>query len=250
MNNSIFRYTLRLADNLLILGQRLGEWCGHGPALEEDIALTNIALDYIGQATYLYKYAAEKEGAGRDEDQLAFLRDAGEYGNHLIAELPNNDYAFTISRQYLFSAWYRLFLLELSESHDQFLRGFAEKSLKETTYHLQHSGDWIVRMGDGTEESHTRIQNAIDKIWSYTGELFVPDALDVLAVEQGFGVDVKSLKEKWLSDISEKISEATLRLPQDQWMHGGGKAGIHTEHLGFILADMQFLQRAYPDAKW
>jgi len=243
-------YILQLADTSLILGQRLSEWCGHGPVLEEDIALTNTALDYIGQATNLYKYAAELDGKGKDEDQLAFLRDAWDYRNVLAVELPNGDYGFTVARQFLFSSWYYLYLQKLRESDDEFLRGFAEKTIKEVRYHLQHSLGWVKRLGDGTEESHSRMQLAIDEVWPYTGEWFVASGAEVEAINLGIAPDPQSLKEEWHSLVDSVLAEATLTNPGDVFMHIGGKEGRHTEYLGFILADMQFLQRAYPGAKW
>lgn len=250
LSNPLFEYLLRIADNSLIYGQRLSEWCGHGPVLEEDIALTNTSLDYIGQATNLLKYAAEIEGEGRDEDALAFLRDAEEYRNLLITELPNGDYANTIARQFLFSSWYLLFLEKLKFSTNVFLAGFAEKSIKEVRYHVQHSSDWMLRMGDGTEESHQRIQNAVDQLWVYTPEFFMSDELDSWALQGGVGVDLSSLESKWNEHVKNILTEATLAIPNDGWGHRGGRQGKHTEHLGFILADMQYLQRTFPGAKW
>lgn len=249
-NENFFEYLVRNADNALILGQRLGEWCGHGPVVEEDIALTNTALDLLGQATNLYKHAAEIEGKGRNEDQIAFLREATEYKNVLILELPNGDYAKTIARQFLFSTWYYLFLRELSKSQNEFLKAFAEKSIKEVKYHWQHSSDWVKRMGDGTEESHTRIQRAFIELWDYTGEMFIADALDIEAATSGWGVDVSALKSEWRTIVEEVCKEATIQCPEDGWSHKGGKQGMHTEHLGYILAEMQYLPKTYPDAKW
>ena len=241
----LFEYVLRLADNCLIYGQRLSEWCGHGPVLEEDIALSNIALDYIGQATHLLKYAAETEGKGRSEDDLAFLRETSEYRNFLITELPNGDYAHTIARQLFFSHYYLIFLESLQSSPDEFLRGFAVKSIKELRYHVQHATDWTLRMGDGTEESHNRIQKAIDTLWEYTPEFFMADDLDNQS-----GVDFVQLHESWKKNISDVLIEATLNVPADGWGQRGGRQGKHTEHLGFILAEMQYLQRTFPGAKW
>jgi ring-1,2-phenylacetyl-CoA epoxidase subunit PaaC len=246
----LYPFVLQLADNSLILGQRLSEWCGHGPVLEEDIALTNTALDYIGQASNLYRYAAEVEGKGRDEDQLAFLRDAWDFRNVLAVELPNGDYAFTVTRQFLFSAWYYLYLQQFRESKDEYLRGFAEKSIKEVRYHLRHSIDWVRRLGDGTEESHRRMQRALDEIWEYTGEWFVPSAAEQEAIDAGVAPDPAVLRSEWQSMVDAVCTEATLQVPGECFMHTGGKDGHHTEYLGFILADMQFLQRAYPGAKW
>jgi len=245
-NNNTLNYTLHLADTTLILGQRLSEWCGHGPALEEDIALTNTALDYLGQATNLYKYAAELEGQGRDEDQLAFLRDAWNYKNHLICELPNGDYAYTIARQFFFSAWYGYTLQQLMNCSDEYIKAFAEKSIKEVRYHLQHSADWMKRLGDGTEESHSRLQKAVNEIWTFTGELLTPASYET---ELNW-INHEEVKSNWLALVSATLKESNIEMPADQWMQRGGKDGKHTEHLGFILAEMQFLPRAYPNAKW
>jgi ring-1,2-phenylacetyl-CoA epoxidase subunit PaaC len=235
---------------VLILGQRLSEWCGHGPALEEDIALTNHALDYLGQATLLLKHAGETEGAGRDEDQLAFLRDAPEFRNCLIVELPVGDYAFTVARQFVFSTWYELVLERLLNSSDEFLREFAAKSIKEARYHKQHAQDWVLRLGDGTDESHSRMQKAFDEIWNYTPELFEMDELEKSAVASGVGPDLNEIRTVWSEKMKETLHTATLQMPADGWGHKGGKRGNHTEHLGYVLADMQFLQRAYPNARW
>lgn len=247
---SHFQYILRIADNCLIYGQRLSEWCGHGPVLEEDIALSNTALDYLGQATHLLKYAGEVEAAGRDEDNLAFLRDADEYRNLLITELPNGDYSYTIARQFLFSAWYLLFLEKLQQSKDTFLAGFAEKSIKEVKYHFQHAADWVLRMGDGTEESHNRIQESFHKLWEYTPEFFMVDQLDEEAIRDGIGPDCRELKLAWQEKITSIMKEATLEIPADAWGQRGGRQGKHTEYLGFILSDMQYLQRTIPNARW
>lgn len=245
-----FQYILRIADNCLIYGQRLSEWCGHGPVLEEDIALANTSLDYLGQATHLLKYAGEVEGSERDEDQLAFLRDADEYCNLLIAELPNGDYSYTIARQFLFSTWYLLFLEELQKSSDTFLAGFAEKSIKELRYHVQHASDWVLRMGDGTAESHERIQDSFKKLWEFTPEFFMMDELDHEALKNSIGVDCSALKSEWLEKVSVVMTEATLEIPSEVWGQRGGRQGKHTEYLGFILSDMQYMQRTYPNAKW
>jgi ring-1,2-phenylacetyl-CoA epoxidase subunit PaaC len=246
----LFEYTLRIADNCLIYGQRLSEWCGHGPVLEEDIALANTSLDYLGQATSLLKYAATVEGAGRDEDQLAFLRDIDGYKNLLMVELPNGDYATTIARQFMFSSWYYLFLEKLQASTDDFLKGFAGKSIKELRYHVQHSRDWVLRMGDGTENSHNRIQKAFNELWEYTPEFFMGDELDAEAVRTGTGVDLSAIQPLWRNAIAATLEEATLQLPADGWGQRGGRSGKHTEHMGFILAEMQYMQRTYPGAKW
>lgn len=244
--NHTLAYTLHLADTTLILGQRLAEWCGHGPALEEDIALTNTALDYLGQATNLYKHAAALEGKGRDEDQMAFLRDAWDYKNLLICELPNGDYAYTIARQFFFSAWYGYTLQQLMNCPDEYIKAFAEKSIKEVRYHLQHSADWMKRLGDGTPESHDKLQNAVNEIWSFTGEMFMPTDFE----KELNWINLEELKNNWDALVTATLSESNITLPADQWMQRGGKNGKHTEHLGFILAEMQFLPRAYPNAKW
>ena len=243
-------YYLTIADTLLILGQRLSEWCGHGPAIEEDIALSNVALDYIGQATSLYKEVALKENLGKSEDDYAFLRDAWEYRNALIVEITNGDYAKTIARQFVFSTWYYHFLEALEKSSDTFLQGFAQKSIKEVRYHFQHSRDWILRMGGGTEESHRRLQNALNELWEFTGELMTNSAHEVDAISKGIGVDNVALKDTFDRIVSAVFQEANVTAPTDVWMQKGGKEGKHSEHLGFILAEMQFLQRAYPNSKW
>jgi len=241
---------LHLADNNLILGQRLSEWCGHGPVLEEDIALSNMALDYIGQATLLFKHVAESSGDTKTEDDWAFLRDAWDYKNFLALELPNGDYAFTIARQYLYSEWYNLYLTELSKSSNTFLQEFALKSVKEVRYHLQHGRDWVLRMGDGTEESHARIQKAVNDIWNYTGEWFIPNANDTELSASGICPNVENLHQSWMEKVQATLNEATLQMPVSGWMHKGGREGKHTEHLGHLLSEMQFLQRTYPNSKW
>ena len=243
-------YYLTIADTLLILGQRLSEWCGHGPAIEEDIALSNVALDYIGQATSLYKEIALKENLGKSEDDYAFLRDAWEYRNALIVEITNGDYAKTIARQFVFSTWYYHFLEELEKSNDAFLQGFAQKSIKEVRYHFQHSRDWILRMGGGTEESHRRLQDALNELWEFTGELMTNSAHEMEAIAKGIGVDNVALKDTFDRIVSAVFQEANVTVPADIWMQKGGKEGKHSEHLGFILAELQFLQRAYPNSKW
>jgi len=245
-----FQYTIRLADDALILGQRLSEWCGHGPVLEEDIALANIALDYVGQATNLYKQAAQLDALKRDEDALALTRMENEYNNLLMLELPNGDYAFTIARQYYYTSFYQLFLDKLRASNDFFLSGFAEKSIKELRYHVQHASDWVRRMGDGTEESHKRIQEAVNQLWPYVGEMFLMDALESEMVSAGYAVDRALLVDEWKKQCVALFDEATLVVPTEAWHHKGGREGRHTEHMGYLLAEMQFLQRAYPGAKW
>lgn len=249
-DSTLLEYLLRLGDNCLILSQRLSEWCGHGPVLEEDIALTNVALDLLGHARLWLTYAGEVEGRGRAEDELAFLRDAGEFRNVLLVEQPNGDYAFTTARQFYFDAWHYLAMRELAHSSDAPIAGIAEKADKEITYHLQRSTDWVIRLGDGTEESHRRMQSALDALWPYTGELFEMDEIDRRAQEKGIGPDFGALRTHWLEHVQQSLNEATLQMPAGDWMQRGGKRGVHTEKLGYILAEMQFLQRAYPGAQW
>lgn len=248
MNAHLFEYLLRLGDNALILSQRLSVWCGHGPVLEEDLAMTNVALDLLGQARLWLSYAAEVEAKGRDEDQLAFLRDAHEFRNVLLVEQPNGHFGDTIARQYYFDAWHNLLLRQLQKSSDAHIAAIAEKAVKETTYHLQRSRDWIIRLGDGTEESHRKIQTSLNELWRYTGELFEVDAIDQ-ALQARCG-DLSALHEPWFKEISDTLREATLNLPEESWMQRGGKRGVHSENLGYLLAEMQFLQRAYPGATW
>jgi ring-1,2-phenylacetyl-CoA epoxidase subunit PaaC len=243
-------YLLRIADNSLVMGQRLAEWCGHGPVLEEDIAMTNMSLDQIGQARILYAQIAELEGEGRDEDFYAYRRDVFDFRNVLLCEQPNGDFAVTMARQFYFAAFLSPFYEELKSSSNEQLAAFAAKSLKEVNYHLKHTRDWVIRLGDGTEESHNRMQTAIDALWMYTGEMMTEDDLDLLAKESGLGADLSSVSDSWKEMVTGTLAEATLTVPESTWMQSGGKRGMHSEHLGFILAEMQFLPRAYPDAKW
>lgn len=244
-------YVRRLGDNVLVLSQRLSEWCGKGPALEEDMALINVALDLIGQARLWLSYAGELEGQGRSEDQLAFLRDAHQFHNLLLVELPNGSYADTLARQFLFDVWHYFLLQGLCQSDDARIVEIAQKCLKEVTYHVRRSTDLVVRLGDGTEESHRRMQAAIDDLWMYTGELFTPDALDTAMQQQGLAPALDELQQKWQQHVTEVLQLATLRIPAaGLWMQSGGKQGRHTEHLGYLLAEMQFLQRSYPGAAW
>ncbi|WP_343728593.1 1,2-phenylacetyl-CoA epoxidase subunit PaaC [Duganella sp.] len=250
MDNKV-NYLLRLGDNTLILSQQLSQWCGKGPALEEDMALTNVALDLLGQTRMWYEYAAELEGAGRDEDALAYLRDAHEFRNCLLLEQPNGNYADTLVRQFYFDAWHYFLIDGLTRSSDARIGAIAGKSLKEVTYHLRRSGDLIVRLGDGTDVSHARTQAAVDALWMYSGEVFAYDAVDEAMVAAGVAPAAGTLRAQWLAHVSEVLAEATLSMPPaDAWMQGGGKQGRHTEHLGYLLAEMQFLQRAYPGATW
>jgi ring-1,2-phenylacetyl-CoA epoxidase subunit PaaC len=250
-NNTNVDYILHLADDTLILGQRNSAWCGHGPVLEQDIAITNISLDLIGQARSLYQYAAELQGNDATEDSLAYLRDIREFKNCLLVEQSNGDWGKTIARQFFFSVYQFLLYTRLQQSTDSRLAAIAEKSLKEVTYHVRWSSEWVIRLGDGTEESHDRMRNSIDELWPFTGELFLPAAYEKQAAANGTGVDVTLLQPEWHKRINEVLDEATLPLPNAAaWMQTGGKEGIHTEQLGFILAEMQFMQRAYPGQEW
>ena len=249
-NESLFRYLLRLGDDSLILGQRLGELCGHGPILEEDIALTNIALDLIGQSTSLLNYAGEIEGQDRDGDKLAFLRFENQYTNLLLLEQPNGDFADTIMRQFLFDAYRKPLFEKLIHSKDEQLAAIAEKSLKETKYHLRHSSEWVIRLGDGTEESHQRIQKALDNLWRYADELFYADEVELELVNTGILPDLSDLRAIWEHTIKTVFSEATLSIPTNNWKFDGGRKGRHSEHMGYLLAELQYMQRAYPNMEW
>ncbi|MEM9107938.1 MAG: 1,2-phenylacetyl-CoA epoxidase subunit PaaC [Pseudomonadota bacterium] len=249
-NDTLFTYLLRLADDHLVLSQRLGEWCGAGPTLEEDLALANIALDLIGQARALYAYAGEVEGKGRDEDQLAFLRYEMDYVNALIAEQPNGDFAHTIVRQFFVAAFMAPFWREMEKSSDQTLAAIAAKASKEVAYHLRHSAEWVIRLGDGTEESHNRMVEALEDLVMYTGELFEKDAAVTAAIEAGFGFDPTTLQDEWTHTVDTVLSEATLEMPKVAHMQTGGRSGRHSEHLGHILSELQYMQRAYPGMSW
>jgi ring-1,2-phenylacetyl-CoA epoxidase subunit PaaC len=250
MDNKV-NYLLRLGDNAMVLSQRLCELCGKGPALEEDMALSNVSLDLLGQTRMWYSYAAELEGAGRDEDKLAYLRDAHDYKNVLLVEQPNGNYAHTLVRQFFFDTWHYFLIGALTRCTDPRIAEIAEKSLKEVTYHLRRSGDLVVRLGDGTDVSKRYTQTAVDELWMYTGEFFNYDAVDEAMVAAGVAPPAAMLREQWLAHVSDILGEATLTMPPaDAWMQKGGKQGRHTEHLGYLLAEMQFLQRAYPGAEW
>lgn len=240
-------YILHLADNAVILGQRNSEWCGHGPVLEQDIAITNISLDLIGQARTLYQYAAQLMGNGATEDSLAFRRDVREFKNCLLAEQPGGDWAHTILRQFFFSNYQYCLCQRLLESTHEPLRAIAEKSLKEVTYHLRWSSEWVIRLGDGTGESHHRMKNAIEQLWPFTGELFIPASYENV---ESTGCTAVDDKQQWMARVRDVFDEAMLTTPAEGWMQSGGKEGNHSEHLGYILAEMQFLQRAYPEATW
>ena len=243
-------YLMRLGDNALVLSQRLSEWCGKGPAFEEDMALTNTALDLIGQARMWLSYAGEVEGRDRDEDALAFRRDAHEFTNLLLVEQPNGDYANTLVRQFFFDVWHHLVLDALTRSADDRIADIASKAIKEVAYHLRRSSDLVVRLGDGSAESRRRMQAAVDELWMFTGEMFAADETEELLGAQGLACDPSTLKDAWLATVREVFAEATLELPAGEWMQKGGKQGRHGEHLGLLLAEMQFLQRAYPGATW
>ncbi|MFZ6025483.1 MAG: 1,2-phenylacetyl-CoA epoxidase subunit PaaC [Bacteroidota bacterium] len=250
MNTALVNYTLHLADNALIIGHRNSEWCAHGPVLEQDIAISNIALDGIGQARNFYQYAASLIGNNTTEDSLAYLRDVIDFKNLLITELPNGDWAQTTLRQFLFSTYQYYFYQQLQQSGDQQLAAIAEKSLKEVTYHLRWSSEWVIRLGDGTDESCQRLLQAIDEVWNFTGELFTLAPYEKELTASGIAVDLSVIQPLWLQKVQDVFAEATVTIPAKSFTQQGGKEGIHTEHLGYILAEMQFLQRAYPGAEW
>ena len=249
-DSSLFSYLLRLGDDRLVLGHRLSEWCGHGPILEEDIALANVSLDLIGEATLLLKLAGQIEGKGRSEDALAYFREAIDYRNVLLVELPIGDFAFTSVRQLLFSVFSLLQMDALQRSTNADLAGIAAKAVKEARYHVRHSAQWLVTLGDGTDESHTRAQHAVDDLWRYTGELFLSDAVDHDAAASGFGVDPSTFAESWRAQVEDVLHRATLTIPSVTYMQRGGRDGRHTEHLGHMLAEMQIVARSHPGATW
>ena len=243
-------YLLRRADDALILGHRLSEWCGHAPMLEEDMALANMGLDLLGQARELYSYAASVEANGNDEDKFAYLRDVRQYRNLLLVEQPNGDFARTLARQFFYSAFADLYWRAMMGSSDATLAAIAAKSEKESAYHLRHSSEWMLRLGDGTEESHRRAQTAIDDLWAFTGEMFAVDDSERALIEAGVAVDPVTLKPQWLKTISGVVNEATLTLPKTDWMQQGGRSGRHSEHLGHLLSELQSMQRTFPGAAW
>jgi ring-1,2-phenylacetyl-CoA epoxidase subunit PaaC len=247
---ALFRYALRLGDTSLILAQRLSEWTGHGPFLEEDLALTNIALDIFGRAKSLLEYAGKVEGKGRSEDDLAYFRNEREYYNALITELPNGDYARTILRQALIDCFDLQFYSALSNSKDETLAGIAAKSVKEIAYHKRHTFSWVNRFGNGTEESHRRLQQALDEIWEYSGEIFEMDEVDETLLKKEIAVDLSTIRPEWEKEISGLLKKANLRIPQGTYSQTGSRKAMHSEHLAFILAEMQALPRMYPEAKW
>src|SRR6266702_2814502 len=241
-------YALRRADDALILGHRLSEWCGHAPMMEEDMALSNIALDLIGQARELYSYAAKIEGKDNDEDKLAYLRDVRQYRNLLLVEQPNGDFAQTLVRQFFYSAFVDLYWRAMMTSRDATLAAIAAKSEKESAYHLRHASEWIIRLGDGTEESHARAQAAIDTLWAFTGEMFSVDDSERGLIDAGIAVEPATLRAQWLKTVSEVVEQATLSLPNNSWMQQGGRSGRHSEHLGHLLSELQSMQRTFPGA--
>jgi len=247
---SLFQYVLQVGDNALINGQRLSEWCGHGPVLEQDIAITNIALDQVGQARSWLQYAAELEGKGRSEDDLAYLRPEFEYRNVLLLEQPNTDWAYTIVRQFLFDVFNYHLHSELKKSTDAGVAAIAEKSHKEITYHLRYSSEWMIRLGDGTELSHQKMQSALDDLWMYSGELTEMNELDAAMAKEGIGPDLEAIKPQYDARVEAILSQATLKKPEASFVQTGGKSGRHTEYMGFILAEMQSLQRQMPGLKW
>lgn len=271
--NERLLYTLQIADNALILGHRLSEWCGHGPVLEQDIALTNIALDHLGQARSLYQYAAgqfnelpveQKQaifsspalqqninaGAEIDEDDLAYLRDGWDFRNVLLTEQPNKDWGYTVVRSFFYDTFNYFFYTALQKSSDETLAAIAEKSLKEVTYHMRWSSEWVIRLGDGTVESHKRVQDAVNDRWAFTGELFNMNQVDNAMLADNAGVDLNKIRPLWQERVEAVMNEATLSIPANNWMQEGGKDGRHTEHLGYLLAELQFMQRAYPNMEW
>jgi ring-1,2-phenylacetyl-CoA epoxidase subunit PaaC len=250
MNNNLIQYIFGIADNSLILGQRLGELCGHGPSLETDIAMTNISLDLFGQVRSYFQYAAKLIGGETTEDTIAFLRKESDYKNVLLVEQPNQDFAYSIARQFLFDVHHLLVLEDLQNSKDETLSAIAKKSIKEVSYHTRFSSDWIRRLGDGTEESHNRIQTAINDLWIFTNELFYQTEDDKVMVSEGIGVDLTLFKASYYKKVNNVLEEATLQTPVIEYFQKGGKQGIHSEHMGYILTELQFMQRTYPNMIW
>lgn len=249
-HNNLYNYIISIADNSLILAQRLGELCGHGPTLETDIAITNISLDLIGQCRNFYQYAAKIQGEGKTEDDLAFLRLEREYKNVLLVEQPNEHFGFVMGRQYLFDVFHLLFMSEMLNSKDETLAAIAKKGIKEVSYHKRFSGDWVKRLGDGTPESKVKMQEAIDDLWTYTDELFDITEADSDMINIGIGVETSKFKKTYYNEVSELLTEATLTIPESNYFNRGGKKGIHSEHMGYILSDLQYMQRTYPNMEW
>jgi ring-1,2-phenylacetyl-CoA epoxidase subunit PaaC len=249
-NENLYNYILGIADNSLILGQRLGELCGHGPSLETDIACTNISLDLFGQVRSYFQYAAKIAGDDRTEDDIAMLRKERQYKNVLLVEQPNTNFAYTLGRQFLFDVYHLAFLAELQKSTDLTLSAIANKCIKEVSYHERFSSDWVRRLGDGTPESKAKMQEAINDLWTYTDELFHQTDADKAMVAEGFGVDVTKLKENYYKQVNELLEECMLDIPESKYFQKGGKEGIHTEHFGYLLSELQYMQRTYPNMEW
>ncbi|WP_375411987.1 1,2-phenylacetyl-CoA epoxidase subunit PaaC [uncultured Bradyrhizobium sp.] len=247
---SLVLYTLRRADDALILGHRLSEWCGHAPMMEEDMALANMGLDLLGQARELYSYAARVEGNGNDEDKFAYLRDVRQYRNLLLLEQPNGDFAHTMARQFFYAAFADIYWRAMMNSRDAMLAAIAAKSEKESAYHLRHSSEWMVRLGDGTDESHRRVQIAVENLWAYTGEMFEVDDSERDLIDAGIAIDPATLRPQWSKTVSAVLNESTLALPANGWMQQGGRSGRHSEHLGHLLSELQSMQRTFPGATW
>ena len=247
---ALYTYLLRLGDDALILGHRLSEWCSRGPILEEDLALTNMALDQTGRAQVLLQLAAHTEGENKTADDLAYKRGERRFYNHLLCELPNGDFAITMARQWIFSVYEFEIYQALCHSAHPELAAIAKKAIKEIRYHLAHARDWCLRLGNGTAYSHEKMQQAFNELWMYTGELFNMDECDEVLIAEGFVPDKSAIKSKWLDQVTSILTQATLQVPVVDYMQQGGIKGIHTEHLGHLLSEMQYLQRAYPDAKW
>ncbi len=250
MKDDLYNYILTIADNNLILGQRLSDLCGHGPTLETDIACTNIALDLLGQSRSYYQYAAEIEGSGKTEDDLAMLRKEREYLNTLLVEQPNTNFGVIIMRQYLYDVYHYHLLRGLQVSTDERLKAIAEKAIKEVSYHKRFSGDWVIRLGDGTEVSRQKMQDALDSLWRYSNEFFIPNLAEANQEATGIAPDLTAIKEVYYSEIKQCLEEATLTVPDEVYFQKGGKQGMHTEHMGYLLADLQYMQRAYPQMVW
>jgi ring-1,2-phenylacetyl-CoA epoxidase subunit PaaC len=249
-NEALVNYCLRLGDSSLILGQRMSEWCSNGPILEEDIAMSNIALDLIGQARTMLSYAGKTEGKGRSEDDLAYRREERAFYNTLLSERPNGHFGDTVTRNFLHSAFFYHLYQALKNSKDEMIAAHANKSVKEITYHLRHSSEWMVRLGDGTEESHNKVQESLNNLWEFTGDLFEMNEVDEILINEGVSINLNDIKKDWNNTISNVLERATLTKPDDSYMHSGRLEALHSEFLGHLIAEMQFLPRAYPEAKW
>ncbi|PCJ28765.1 MAG: phenylacetate-CoA oxygenase subunit PaaI [Flavobacteriales bacterium] len=249
-NEALINYSLRLGDSSLILGQRMAEWCSNGPILEEDIAMTNLSLDLIGQARMMLTYAGKLEGNGKSEDDLAYGREEREFYNTLLSERPNGHFGETVVRNFLHDAFFYHLYDSLKNSKDEMFAAHAAKSIKEVSYHLRHSSEWLVRLGDGTEESHTKVQESLNDLWEYTGDLFEMNQVDEILIKESIAVDLNDVKKEWDKTINAVLKRAILNRPEDAYMHSGRLNAIHSEYLGHMIAEMQFLQRAYPNAEW